>query len=113
MNSPHLYFYNIFSNEINHKIRSYLINETAYQTLQEYFSYLIYKKELYENFCYIQYIKPNCKCYRYYNPIAKRLKSKDCYLCESFEYGEKFIPNDFLECVRNNNQFSKIVNYKY
>ena len=113
MNSPHLYFYNIFSNEINNNIQSYLINETAYQILQEYFSYLIYKKNLYQDFCYTQYIEPNCKCYRYYNPRAKRWKTRDCYLCDEFEYSDKFLPNDFKECISNNNQFYKIMNYKY
>ena len=62
--------------EIKYNIQSYLINETVYKILQEYFNYLCYKKELYEDFCYIQYVKPNCKCYSYYNSRANRWKKK-------------------------------------
>ena len=36
--------------EIKYNIQSYLVNECVYKFLQEYFQYLIYKKELYENF---------------------------------------------------------------
>ncbi len=94
--------------EIKYNIQSYLVNECLYKALQEYFQYLIYKKELYENFCYEQYVIPNCRCYTYYNSNAQRLKMRDCYYCDELEYGNKYKPNDFMECIKNNNQFKKI-----
>ena len=100
------------SDEIKYKIQSYLINEASYKALQEYFNYLFYKKELYQDFCYLQYVRPNCKCYTYYNSNAHRLKTRECYHCEKFEYSHKYIPNDFVECILDNNQFLKINNFK-
>lgn len=97
--------------EIKYNIQSYLINETAYKILQEYFSYLTYKKNLYEDFCYAQYIKPNCYCCRYFNSRASRWKIRDCHYCDEFEYSYKYKPIDFIECIINNNQYSKIINY--
>ena len=67
--------------EIKYNIQSYLVNEMAYKMLQEYFNYLFYKKNLYEDFCYEQYVKLNCSCYRYYNSNAQRWKTRDCYIC--------------------------------
>ena len=100
-------------NEIKNNIQSYLVNEAAYKMLQEYFNYLFYKKNLYEDFCYEQYVRPNCKCYSYYNSNAQRWKTRDCYLCDEFEYTDKYIPNDYRECIQNNNQFKKIIDYKF
>ena len=101
------------SDEIKYNIQSYLVNETAYKVLQEYFNYLFYKKNLYEDFCYEQYVKPNCICYRYYNSNAQKWKTKDCIFCDEFEYTDKYIPNDYIECIKNNNQFKKINDYKF
>tara|TARA_Y200000002_G_scaffold375108_1_gene376878 strand:+ start:535 stop:882 length:348 start_codon:yes stop_codon:yes gene_type:complete len=94
--------------EIKYNIQSYLVNETAYKMLQEYFNYLYYKKELYENFCYEQYIKPNCYCFRYFNSSANRWKTRDCHYCDNLEYSDKYKPLDFIECIINNDQFKKI-----
>ena len=112
MNNPLSIISGNLPNEIRYNIQSYLINETAYKILQEYFDYLIYKKNLYEDFCYTQYIKPNCYCSRYFNSRANRWKTRDCHYCYDLEYSYKYKPIDFIECIKNNNQFEKIVNYK-
>ena len=112
ISSVDLLLNNYFSYEIRVVIKSYLVNEIAYKMLQEYFNYLYYKKELYENFCYTQYIRPNCYCRRYYNSNAQRWKTRDCRHCDELEYSDKFIPNDFLECIRENPQYEKIATRK-
>ena len=38
---------------------------------------------------------------------------RDCYYCDELEYGNKYKPNDFMECIKNNNQFKKIYEYKF
>jgi hypothetical protein len=112
ISSVDLLLNNYFSYEIRVVIKSYLVNEIAYKMLQEYFNYLYYKKELYENFCYTQYIRPNCYCRTYYNSNAQRWKTRDCRHCDELEYSDKFIPNDFLECIRENPQYEKIATRK-
>lgn len=99
--------------EIRYNIQSYLVNECVYQMLQEYFQYLIYKKNLYQDFCYDQYVSPNCGCYRYYNSNAQRWKTRDCYYCDELEYGNKYIPQDYIECIIYNPHYEKIINYNY
>lgn len=112
MNSPIQLLNNYFPYEIKILIQSYLINEMAYKMLQEYFLYLYLKKELYEDFSYTQYIYPNCYCKTYYNSRLQRWKTRDCHFCDELEYSDKFIPNDFLECIRENPQYQKIATRK-
>ena len=99
MNNPLSIISGNLPNEIRYNIQSYLINETAYKILQEYFSYLTYKKNLYEDFSYDQYIKPNCYCVRYFNNNASRWKMRDCHYCDDFAYSNKYKPLDFIECI--------------
>ena len=93
---------------IQNIIQSFIKNDIAYNALKEYFSYLYYKKELYQDFSYIQYVVPNCRCFRYWNSIANRYKTKECDECFKFEYTYIYTPNDFIECIEDNSQFEKI-----
>ena len=108
MNSPLVLFENTLPQDLLNIIQSYLINDFAYKVLNEYFDYLYYKKELYEDFVYYQYVKPNCKCIRYFNSIAQRWKTRDCYNCDIFEYTYKYMPLDFRMCIHDNYQYQKI-----
>jgi len=112
ISSVDLLLNNYFSYEIRIVIKSYLVNEIAYKMLQEYFLYLYFKKELYQDFSYIQYILPNCYCKTYYNSNSQRWKTIDCHYCDQFEYCNKYIPNDFIECIQDNPQYQKIITRK-
>ena len=93
---------------IKNIIKSFIRNEVAYKALKEYFSYLYYKKELYQDFSYTQYVKPNCRCFRYWNSRVNRHLLKECNECYKFEYTYIYTPNDFIECIEDNSQFRKI-----
>ena len=117
MNSPLELFKNKLPQELLNIIQTYLINDVAYQVLKEYYNYLYYKKELYEDFVYTQYIEPNCTCHSYYNQIAQRWKHRECSGCYYLEYTNTYIPKDFRLCIDDNPQYGKIVygkesNYK-
>ncbi len=112
MNSPIIILKDTLPLEILMNIQKYIVNDVVYSALQEYFGYLYYKKELYEDFVYTQYIMPNCKCIRYYNSLAQRWKTRDCYSCEKYEYSYNYIPKDFVNCVIKNNQYDKIITFK-
>jgi hypothetical protein len=108
MNSPLILIQHKLPYEIINIIQSYLINNFAYRAVKEYYTYLYYKKDLYEDFAYNQYILPNCRCHRYYNSRAGRWKEHECYGCLSFEYGYVYMPLDYRICIYDNPQFNKI-----
>lgn len=78
-------------------------------------SYLITRilslfKELYQDFSYTQYILPICTIkFTNYNSNSQRWKTIDCHYCVQFEYCNKYIPNDFIQCIQDNPQYQKIV----
>ena len=86
--------------EILNIIQSYMKNDVAYEVLKEYYSYLYYKKDLYEDFVYENYIAPNCYC----NPRRK----DECEHCYYYEYTYRYTPQDFKCCILDNPQFRKI-----
>jgi hypothetical protein len=108
MKSPIILFESKLPRDVLNIIQTYLINDFAYQALKEYYNYLNYKKELYEDFAYQQYITPNCTCRRYYNSIAQRWKERECSGCFIFEYTNVYMPKDFRICIYNNSQYHKI-----
>lgn len=108
MKSPIILFESKLPRDVLNIIQTYLINDFVYQALKEYYNYLYYKKELYENFAYEQYIIPNCSCRRYYNSIAQRWKERECSGCYIFEYTNVYMPKDFRICIYNNPQYRKI-----
>jgi len=88
--------------EICDIIQSYMVNDTAYQILKEYYNYLYYKKQLYLDFVYSNYIEPNCYCHR------TRRGWYECTHCWEFEYTDKYCPLDCKICIDDNPQYTKI-----
>ena len=96
-------------NEIINNIRKYMVNEIAYEALQQYFNYLYEKKEKYEEFVWNNYVYPNCVCNNCPdNGKYKIYKKRDCNECFKFESTFMYTPNDFVECISDNPQFQKI-----
>jgi len=108
MNTPLVLFKNKLPQDVLNIIQSYVMNDFVHNALKEYYSYLYYKKELYEDFAYQQYILPHCYCYRYYNSRAQRWKDRECRYCYEYEYTKKYIPSDYQLCIEDNKQYSKI-----
>lgn len=95
--------------EIINNIRKYMVNEIAYEALQQYFNYLYEKKEKYEEFVWNNYVYPNCACNNCPdNGKYKIYKKRDCNECFKFESTFMYTPNDFVECISDNPQFQKI-----
>jgi len=95
--------------EIINNIRKYMVNEIAYEALQQYFNYLYEKKEKYEEFVWNNYVYPKCKCNNCPdNGKYKIYKKRDCDECFKFESTFMYTPNDFVECISDNPQFQKI-----
>ena len=95
--------------EIINNIRKYMVNEIAYEALQQYFNYLYEKKEKYEEFVWNNYVYPNCVCNNCPdNGKYKIYKKRDCNECFKFESTFMYTPNDFVECISDNPQFQKI-----
>lgn len=95
--------------EIINNIRKYMVNEIAYEALQQYFNYLYEKKEKYEEFVWNNYVYPNCTCNNCPdNGKYKIYKKRDCNECFKFESTFMYTPNDFVECISDNPQFQKI-----
>lgn len=109
MNSPLKLIEDKFPIEVLNIIQSYMSNDVVYFALQKYFDYLFYKRDLYQEFVLEQYIEPNCRCFSYWNSIAQRWKTRDCYFCEEFEYSDKYTPLDFTYCITENDQYDKIM----
>jgi hypothetical protein len=108
MNSPLIIFIDILPREIISIIQLYLTNDFAVNALKEYYSYLYYKKELYEDFVYQQYVAPNCSCRRYYNQRAERWKTRECSECFKYDSTIVYMPCDFKLCIWDNPQFRRI-----
>ena len=108
MNSPLVLFEEKLPIELINIIQSYLSNDIAFIALKEHYDYLFYKRDLYENFVYTNYILPNCYCYTYYNPRANRIKTRDCNHCFKYEYTNCYMMNDFEVCIYNNDQVQKV-----
>ena len=87
-------------NELVYIISSYLRNDIAYEAIKEYYSYLFYKRDLYNDFVYENYIMPNCYC-----NLRRRHECKYCYY---HDYTDRYTPQDFICCIRDNPQFTKI-----
>ena len=104
MESPLKYIEDQFPIEIINHIQSYMRNDVMYRALQEYFDYLHYKENLYNNFVSIHYVKPNCYCSR-----SIREDDVECNHCMDYEYNTKYVPNDFHICIDENDQYRKIV----
>lgn len=96
-----------FPTEIIYHIRSYMKNEHAEQALQEYFQYLIYKREMYRDFAYEQYVATRCGCYQ------MRGSGRECSACYLYEYTDRYEPNDYVTCIRDNPQYHKILYGNY
>tara|TARA_B100001989_G_C24248071_1_gene320685 strand:- start:148 stop:504 length:357 start_codon:yes stop_codon:yes gene_type:complete len=94
--------------DVQQIIQKFLINKWAIIAINNYFNYLFYFKDLYENFVINNYIEPRCRCIRYYNSFAGRWKTRECYLCDEFECSDKYIPTNFIECIEDNQQYDKI-----
>ena len=90
-------------------IQSYLVNNIAYAAIASYFSHLYMKKEKYEEFIWNNYVYSQCYCNNCPdNGVRKIFKKRDCDPCFIFENTFTYMPNDFNECILNNNQFRKI-----
>lgn len=81
-------------------IHSYLRNDVMEKCLQEYFQYLIYKRNLYRDFAYKQYVYPHCECRGHYD---------ECRVCYIYDNSEYYEPNDFLICMQENRQYYEIM----
>ena len=107
MNSPVSLICNHYfiPQEIENIIQSYTINDFAYKVLQEYFHYLYAEQDLYDDFVYQTYIAPLCYCH-------KLRRNKDCNHCYYYEYTTRYKLNSYINCIWDNNQYSKIVSRK-
>ena len=107
MNSPLSLICNHYfiPQEIENIIQSYTINDFAYKVLQEYFHYLYAEQDLYDDFVYHTYIAPLCYCH-------KLRRNKDCNHCYYYEYTTRYKLNSYINCIWDNNQYSKIVSRK-
>lgn len=108
MNSPLILFTPYLPIEIIFYIQRYVSNDFVITALQEYYRYLYYKKTLYEDFVFNQYIRPTCRCYTRWNSIANRMKTRDCWRCTVYDSTSFYIPSDFRMCIEDNPQFMKI-----
>jgi len=101
--------YKLCDEIINH-IQQYLRNELMYNALGEYFDYLCYKNELYENFILYNYIIPYCNCSSFTpdNGNIQVYKKKECSVCFMYNSTTYFMPKDYELCIINNPQYSKI-----
>lgn len=68
--------------------------------LQEYFQYLIYKRDLYRDFVYDQYANSQCEC---------RGHRGECEVCYLYDYSRYYEPNDYVICIQENPQYYKII----
>jgi len=98
--------------EIINYIQQYLTYEIANTAIREYFEYLEYKKEQYEDFVLDNYVFPNCQCvHAPENGQHKVYKRKDCSECFKFDctYEDRMTPA-YITCIyENRTQYSKIM----
>jgi hypothetical protein len=98
MNTPIDIVANNLPQDVKNIIQNYCKNELMYNALREYFDYLYEKKEIYENFIYEHYVKPNCSC----------IGTRQCSECWLFHDTLHYMPEDFKLCIWDNPQFKKI-----
>jgi|TARA_Y100000992_G_scaffold120854_2_gene79207 hypothetical protein len=111
MNSPLKIIENNFGlpRDVLNIIQSYIVNNIAYSAISSYFNNLYAKKNLYEEFVWANYVIPRCYCNNCPdNGVRKIFRKKDCDPCFIFESTYRYMPNDFTECIIENNQFRKI-----
>ena len=90
--------------ELENIIQSYMSNDFMYKALQEYYHYLYYMQELYDDFVYENYISPNCYCCP--GLIARR---RECSHCYYYEYTYKYKMQPYIQCIMENEQYAKII----
>lgn len=101
MNSPLVLIQHRFPQEIVNIIQTYMTNDIVISAISEYFHYLFYEQDLYDDFVYSTYIAPVCYC--------RRLRrNKDCTPCYEYEYTYKYKKDSYITCIVNNDQFNKI-----
>lgn len=109
MNSPLVLFKDTFPQEIINHIQEFMINDSVYEALREYFNKLYYKKELHEEYIWDNYVYPKCYCNNCPdNGVNKLFKRKDCDECFKFQSTLVYMPENFQLCIWDNNQFQKI-----
>jgi len=105
MNNPLKMIENKLPEDVTNNIRSYMRNDFIYKALNEYFDYIFYKKELYEDFMFKQYIEPNCQCQEL------GFHSRLCSGCWMYDETTGWFPDDYKICIYENPQYKKIRNY--
>ena len=86
-------------------------NNFAINAIYEYYDYISYKQQIYEEFIWENYVKPNCRCNNFpNNGIEKIYKRRDCNDCFMVENSQKNIIDEFKVCINENKQFNKIRN---
>ena len=109
MNSPLVLFKDTFPQEIINHIQEFMINDSVYEALREYFNKLYYKKELHEEYIWDNYVYPKCYCNNCPdNGVNKLFNRKDCDECFKFQSTLVYMPENFQICIWDNNQFQKI-----
>ena len=83
-------------------IQSYITNDIANQAIKEYYSYLLYEQDVYEDFVLTTYVTPNCYCHRL-------RRNKDCSWCYYFEYTNKYKLDSYITCIQDNDQYQTII----
>ena len=78
-----------------------MTNDIVIYAINEYFHYLFYEQELYDDFVYNTYIEPKCYC-----RLLRR--NKDCTPCYEYEYTYKYKMDSYITCIMDNDQFCKI-----
>ena len=78
-----------------------MTNDIVVSAINEYFHYLFYEQDLYDDFVYRTYIAPVCYCHRL-------RRNKDCTPCYKYEYTYKYKMDSYITCIVNNDQFNKI-----
>ena len=101
MKSPIVLLKDKLPQELINKVQSYMKNDNMVTCLREYYNYLIYEQELYENFVLKTYIMPQCYCHRL-------RRNKDCSHCYEFEYTDMYKFDSYITCVMENDQYIKI-----
>jgi hypothetical protein len=104
MNSPLVLFERRLPRELIFMIQRYISNDFVHDALSEYKSYLIYEQKIYDEFCYNQYVLPNCYCHRL---SQKYLKKYDgCDHCRTYESLYYYKLPQYLTCIMDDNDYA-------
>jgi len=106
MNTPLVIIQRLFPQEVVNIIQSFMRNDIVYQAIDEYFYYLFYQEELYNNFIYNTHIVPNCYCYR----IPRK---KECQYCHEYESMYARTSDAYVICIEENDQFHSIYGWTH